>query len=114
MKIYIQTNDKQRLASKIAMASFVKFGFDKNDIFFLDIEKNEFLKSFINCEYLRNGSTVKFKDDLQSFTLLRFYAPEMNNFKDKILIIDPDVFACKDPKIIFDLPYSFVVIIFIR
>jgi len=102
MKIYIQTNDQQRLASKIAMASFIKFGFNRNNIFFLDINKNDFLKSFFNCEYIRNGSIVKFKDDLQSFTLLRFLAPEMNNYRDKILIIDPDVFACKDPNVIFD------------
>ena len=98
MKIYIQTNNKQRLASKIAMASFVQKGFDRNKIFFLDIEENSLLKSKINQNYLRGGKAVKFKDDLQSFTPLRFLAPQINNYQDIILVIDPDVFACKDPK----------------
>lgn len=101
MKIYIQTNNKQRLASKIAMASFVQMGFDQNKIFFLDIEENDLLKSKINQYYLRGGKLVKFRDDLQSFTPLRFLAPQTNNYQDNILVIDPDVFACKDPKNIF-------------
>tara|TARA_E500000178_G_scaffold351755_1_gene413586 strand:+ start:77 stop:916 length:840 start_codon:yes stop_codon:yes gene_type:complete len=101
MKIYIQTNNQQRLAAKIAKASFVKNGFDINNIFFLDLEKNDFLKSYLHKDYLRNGLITKYKNDLQSFTLLRFFAPEMNAFKDKILVIDPDVFACKNPNSIF-------------
>lgn len=102
MKIYIQTNNQQRLAAKIAKASFVKNGFDINNIFFLDLEENVFLKSFLHKDYLRNGLITKYKNDLQSFTLLRFFAPEMNAFKDKILVIDPDVFACKNPNSIFN------------
>lgn len=98
MKILIQSNNKQKLASKIAAASFIKQGFSHNDIKFLEFENNSFLKSKINKKYLRKGIIKTFKDDLQSFTLLRFYGPEFINYKGKILIIDPDVFAIKDPK----------------
>lgn len=102
MKIYIQTNNQQRLAAKIAKASFIERGFNKNNIFFLDLEENKFLKSYLNSSYIRNGIITKYKNDLQSFTLLRFFAPEMNKYKDKILVIDPDVFACKNPESIFN------------
>ena len=37
------------------------------------------------------------KNDLQSFTLLRFLAPELEENKELILVIDPDIFAIKDP-----------------
>lgn len=102
MKIYIQTNNQQRLAAKIAKASFIEKGFNKNNIFFLDLEENKFLKSYLNSSYIRNGILTKYNNDLQSFTLLRFFAPEMNKYKDKILVIDPDVFACKNPESIFN------------
>ena len=37
-----------------------------------------------------------FKDDLQSFTLLRFLIPELSDSKSPIMIIDPDIFAIKN------------------
>ena len=98
MKILIQSNNKQKLASKIAAASFIKQGFTHDDIKFLEFENNSLLKSKINKKYLRKGKIKTFKDDLQSFTLLRFYGPEFINYKGKILVIDPDVFAIKNPK----------------
>ena len=101
-KIYIQQNKRQHLASKIAASSFVKNGFKKDNIFFIEFEKNEFLKAKIGRQYLRSGKIQIFRNDLQSFTLLRFLAPELNNFEDKILVIDPDVFAVRNPSNIFN------------
>lgn len=98
MKILIQSNKKQKLASKIAAASFIKQGFTHDNIKFLEFENNSLLKSKINKKYLRKGKIKTFKDDLQSFTLLRFYGPEFIDYKGKILVIDPDVFAIKNPK----------------
>ena len=102
MKILIQSNFKQKLASKIAAASFIKQGIPANDILFMEFENNALLKSQVGKKYLRKGKIKIFKNDLQSFTLLRFYGPEFVNYKEKILIIDPDVFAIKDPKNIFN------------
>lgn len=96
MKLYIQTNKRQEIAAKIAASSFVKNGFDRDNIFFIDFEKINVLKNKLNKKYLRSGVIREFKDDLQSFTLLRFAAPQINGYKDKILVIDPDVFAVKN------------------
>ena len=98
MKILIQRNNRQKLASKIAAASFIKQGIPSNDILFLEFENNILLKSKIGKKYLRKGKIKIFKDDLQSFTLLRFLGPEFVKYKEKILIIDPDVFTLQNPK----------------
>ncbi len=103
MRLYIQKNNKQDLAAKIAAASFIKNGFKKENIFFLDFEKNDLLKSMVGKKYKRSGKIKYFKNDLQSFTLLRFLAPELDNYKGKLLVIDPDVFALKDVNNIFNL-----------
>ena len=98
MKILIQRNNKQKLASKIAAASFIKQDISANDILFMEFENNALLNSKVGKKYLRKGKIKIFKNDLQSFTLLRFYGPEFVNYKEKILIIDPDVFAIKNLK----------------
>jgi hypothetical protein len=102
MKIYIQQNKKQYLASKIAASSFLRNGVENKNIFFIEFEKNKLLNDQLGKKYLKNGKLKIFKNDLQSFTLLRFLAPEINNFKDRILVIDPDVFAIKNISRIFN------------
>ena len=99
MKVFIQSNKYQLLAAKVSKYSFEKFGCE---VKIMNLEDNIFLKSNFNKKIRRNDKIAHFKDDLQSFTLLRFYAPELNNFSDKILIIDPDIFALKNPKTLFD------------
>ena len=94
MKIYICTNKFQKIAAKISAFSFKKFGFENIEI--LELERNELLMSKLNLSYLRNKKLTKFKYDLQSFTLLRFLPFERKN-QENCLIIDPDVFAVKDP-----------------
>ena len=94
MKIFICTNKFQKLAAKVSAFSFAQYGFD--DIEILEIENNKILKDKLNSTYLRDGKITKFVDDLQSFTLLRFYPFTLKNL-NKCLIIDPDVFAVKNP-----------------
>ena len=103
MRLYIQKNNKQDLAAKISAASFIKNGFKKENIFFLDFEKNDLLKSMVGKKYKRSGKIKYFKNDLQSFTFLRFLAPESDNYRGKLLVIDPDVFALKDVSNMVDL-----------
>ena len=95
MKIYIQSNKYQLIAAKVAQFSFEQFGCD---VKIMEIENYQNILNKFNRHIKRNGKLSFFEDDLQSFTLLRFLAPELNKFKDKILIIDPDIFALKDPK----------------
>lgn len=102
MKIFIQSNKFQYLVAKVAKYSFERFG---HSVEIMDFEQNDFLKNKINYYILRRGKKTPYYNDLQSFTLLRFLAPELNNYNDKILIIDPDIFALKNPnQIIQDHP----------
>ncbi len=94
MKIYIQSNKFQNLAANVSKYSFERFGHEVN---IMNIEENEFLKSKFDKKLLRNGKKINYKNDLQSFTFLRFLAPQLNNYNDLILVIDPDIFALKDP-----------------
>ena len=79
MKIYIQTNSRQYLASKVSAYSFFRFGYQP---ILMNLDDIGILRSIIGRKYLRNGKLTKYKNDLQSFTLLRFYAPELNNYKE--------------------------------
>ena len=92
MKIFIQSNRFQIAAAKVAKFSFERFGY-KAEI--INFEEHECLTKKIGKVYLRKGKIKKFKDDLQSFTLLRFLIPEIADPNEKIAIIDPDVFALK-------------------
>ena len=104
MKIYIQSNKYQKIAAKVAAYSFKRFGLKTE---YIEFEENKLLSSYLHQSYKRNGENRIFKDDLQSFTILRFLAPEMNKYNEKILVIDPDVFAIKDPKHMLDLISNF-------
>jgi hypothetical protein len=99
MNVYIQTNSKQFLASKVSAYSFVRFG---HNVKLMNFEESEILKKYLGKKYLKNGKLKTYENDLQSFTPLRFLAPTLNNNKDLILVIDPDIFAINDPKIILD------------
>ena len=47
--------------------------------------------------YLRWGKMVEFnKNDMQSFTLLRFHIPFLMGFHGKALVIDPDIFQVQE------------------
>ena len=99
MKIYIQSNKYQKLAAMVSKYSFERFG---HEVEIMSVEENDLLMDKHNKEILRKGKKTIYRNDLQSFTLLRFLAPQLNNHKDKILIIDPDIFALKDPKKIIE------------
>tara|TARA_B110000971_G_C19956664_1_gene475972 strand:+ start:221 stop:1066 length:846 start_codon:yes stop_codon:yes gene_type:complete len=92
MKVFIQSNKFQNTAAQVSKYSFEKFGYKCEIISFEDFP---ILKDCIGRTYLRKGEQKVFRDDLQSFTLLRFLIPTLVNQYDKILIIDPDIFALK-------------------
>ena len=98
MKIFIQSNSFQSIAAKVAKYSFERFGCHAE---IMSVEENKILKDKLNKKMLRNKKVVKYKNDLQSFTLLRFFAPTLDNFNEKILVVDPDIFALKSPKDLF-------------
>ena len=73
MKVYIQSNRYQSIAANVAKYSFERFGCEVN---IMSVENNDLLKKNFNKKILRNKQETLYKDDLQSFTLLRFLAPE--------------------------------------
>ena len=94
LKIFIQSNSQQLTAAKVAEYSFKKQGFE--DIEIIKLHENELLKKNFRKKFKRNGKIISFNpNDLQSFTLLRFFPPEICN-KRYCLIIDPDIFAVKN------------------
>jgi len=85
MKVYIQSNKYQFLAANVAKYSFERFGL-KTEV--MNVENNVILIKNLNKKIKRNNKISSYKDDLQSFTLLRFFAPKLDGFQNKILVID--------------------------
>ena len=95
MKVLIQANKYQKLAAEISKYSFIKQGV--KDVEIINLEEQKILVKNFGKKYLRNGKlTIYDPNDLQSFTLLRFI-PTKFSIKDFCMIIDPDIFAYKNP-----------------
>lgn len=105
-KVFIQTNDKQRLGAIIAKYSIEKNLRNKNslEIELINVDGLSEFGNFWGKEYLMKGYKRKAdKNDLQSFTLTRFLPPELMNFQGKAVVIDPDIFAATDITELFNL-----------
>tara|TARA_Y100000996_G_scaffold126931_1_gene96107 strand:+ start:53 stop:871 length:819 start_codon:yes stop_codon:yes gene_type:complete len=71
--------------------------FSTNDVVILSESEIPSLKRFFMKPYLRWGKMVEFnKNDMQSFTLLRFHIPFLMGFHGKALVIDPDIFQVQE------------------
>jgi hypothetical protein len=103
--VFIQTNNKQRFGAKVAKFAIEKLLTDKEiTVNIINVDELEVFRSFSNKIYLRDGSEVVYDtNDLQSFTLSRFMAPELMEFRGRAVVIDPDVFALKDISLLFKL-----------
>ena len=95
MKVLIQSNKFQKIAAEVARYSFIKQGI--SDVEIINLEEHDILVKNFGKKYLRNGKLTTFNNkDLQSFTLLRFI-PTKLHINDFCLIVDPDIFAIKNP-----------------
>jgi lipopolysaccharide biosynthesis glycosyltransferase len=97
--VFIHTNDKQLLGAVISRYSLKKNSLhaDKFNVKLIQLKDFPFLLQYEGKPYLRSGKEAIWrKDDLQSFTLLRFAIPTIMNFTGRALVIDPDVFALGD------------------
>ena len=95
MKIYINTNKFQKIAALVSKYSFERYGLKSVEL--IEFEQISLLHNRVNHSYIRNNQLKKFKDDLQSFTLLRLFGPQLANYSGHVLSIDPDIFAISDP-----------------
>lgn len=99
LKTVILTNKYQKFGAKISKYSFILNSFfDSSNIDILSVEENfTILKNYFGRSYIRNGKSVIFKEnDLQSFTITRFFVPEYFNYNGYVLAIDPDIFCVRD------------------
>ena len=97
--VYIQANDKQWLGALVARYALERNSAhtDKFDIHIMHYDDYPYLNKRVGDIYLRDGGKRKWvRDDLQSFTPLRFAPPQLMNYEGRALVIDPDVFAVAD------------------
>tara|TARA_B110000003_G_C16611292_1_gene519561 strand:- start:340 stop:1191 length:852 start_codon:yes stop_codon:yes gene_type:complete len=94
MKIFICSNDNQLIGAKVAKNSILRRSkFLESDIRILLESEVPSLEHFFTKPYLRKGRMIRFdKNDMQSFTLLRFHIPFLMSFEGTALVIDPDIF----------------------
>jgi hypothetical protein len=94
MKIFICTNENQLIVAKVAKNSIIRRSkYSENDIEIIQASEVNKLSYFFSKPYLRQRRMIEFdKNDMQSFTLLRFYIPELMNFQGRALVLDPDIF----------------------
>jgi hypothetical protein len=98
-KVFIQTNDEQFLGAQVAAYALrrnSRHG-DRFSVEILHARDVPWLKDRIGQKFLRGGKHhVWKKDDLQSFTPVRFMPPKLMNYQGRAVVIDPDCFALAD------------------
>ena len=97
--VFIHTNHKQILGALVGAHS-IRRQSRNNDAFDLCLIEHRdypFFRELEGRPFLRDGVTRLWRNqDLQSFTPLRFMPPALMDFRERALVIDPDVFAVGD------------------
>ena len=97
--VYLQANQKQLLAARVAAHALRRSSPrpDAFDVQILLLDDFPALHGREGQRYRRDGLHAVWRNDnLQSFTPLRFAAPQVRGFSGRALVIDPDVFAITD------------------
>lgn len=105
-KIFIHTNNKQKLGAVLAKYAIEKYLPLTSGIAveYINVDELEVFKNFAGKEYLFGGKLKAYNPkDLQSFTLSRFMAPQLAGYSGKAVVMDPDIFAVKDLSGIFEI-----------
>lgn len=102
--VFIHTNEKQWLGAIVAQHAVRRHAADPNafDVRLLETKDYPFLRERVGQRYRSNGADRTWKDDLQSFTPLRFAPPELMGYAGRALLTDPDIFAVGDVQPLFD------------
>lgn len=97
--IFIHTNANQYLGALVSAHSLKRNSKRPEffDVKILRLEDFPFFQAFEGKTFLRGSEhRVWHNADLQSFTPLRFLAPEKMGYEGRAVVIDPDVFAVGD------------------
>ncbi len=97
--VFIHTNHKQILGAKVAEHALRRFSThnDEFDVRILHTDDHPFIAELDGQTYLRDEAPRTWlKEDLQSFTPLRFMPPEAMGYQGRAVVIDPDIFAVAD------------------
>lgn len=102
--VFIRTNDKQILGAKLGKYAILRTAAhpDRIKVSFINVDRIPLFKAFEGKRFLRNGEKLTYSlDDLQSFTLAAFMAPELAGYEGRAIVIDPDIFAVADVEELF-------------
>ena len=98
--VFIHTNQKQYLGALVSLHSMKRNSrhADELDVKLIEHETyQDFFAKYEGRTYSGDGdSRVWDKEDLQSFTPLRFMPPELMGYEGRAVVVDPDVFAVQD------------------
>lgn len=98
-RVFIQTNEEQYLGALVAAYALKRNSrhADRFEVEILHYKDFPWLHAKEGHEFLRGlERRVWKKDDLQSFTPLRFAPPKLMNYAGRSVVIDPDCFAVGD------------------
>ena len=99
-RIFIQTNDNQLVAAKVARFAMETRGCAATrgiPVTIMNIDEMPMFQAFSGVNYRCGPGMVAYdRGHVQSFTLSRFLPPAIMNFAGRALVIDPDVLALSD------------------
>ena len=98
-KVFIQTNDEQYLGALVAAHALRRNSrhSDRFDVQLMHYNDFPWLHAKEGQPFLRGiEHRVWKRDDLQSFTPLRFLPPKLMGYQGRAVVIDPDCFAVGD------------------
>jgi hypothetical protein len=96
---FIHSNERQMLGALVGQYALKRNSAhaSKFDVRILKTEDYPFIEAMHGRPFRRNGvERVWDKEDLQSFTPLRFLPPELMGYRGRAVVTDPDIFAVGD------------------
>ena len=105
LNVFIRTNGKQMLGALLGRHAILRTAAhpERVEVRYINVDEIDLFKAFEGRQYSRKGHTLTYTlDDLQSFTLAAFMAPQLMGYQGRAMVIDPDVFAITDVERLFE------------
>ncbi len=105
MRVFIRTNKKQILGGMLGKHAILRTAAhpEQIEVHYMVVDNIPLFRDFQGKSYKRHGETITYDiDDLQSFTLSAFMAPELTGYEGRAMVIDPDIFALSDVEALFN------------